>query len=86
MRILQTDEDWQEPEKQTSLQFDNPKYIISMHDIIIDNIVTGVFFVKSFNASLSSAFSLTVRVFREWRRQETCWAPQILSMMEKETW
>ena len=46
MRILQTDEDWQEPEKQTSLQFDNPKYIISMHDIIIDNIVTGVFFVR----------------------------------------
>ena len=84
MRILQTDEDWLEPEKQTSLQFDNPKHIISMHDII-DNIVTGVFFVKSFNASLSSAFSLTVRVFREWRRQETCWAPQILSK-EQETW
>ena len=47
MRILQTDEDWQEPEKQTSLQFDNPKQMISMHDII-DNIVTGVFFVKSY--------------------------------------
>ena len=51
MRILQTDEDWLGPEKQTSLQFDNPKHQISMHDII-DDIVTGVFFVRSFNAFL----------------------------------
>ena len=47
MRILQTDEDWLGPEKQTSLQFDNPKHIISIHDII-GNIVTGVFFVRSY--------------------------------------
>ena len=57
-----------------------------MHDII-DNIVTGVFFVKSYityKLILSSACSLIVCVSREWRRQETCWAPQIVSM-EQET-
>ena len=54
MRILQTSEDWREPEKQTSLQFDNPKHQISMHDII-DNIVTGVFFV---NATLPTSYTV----------------------------
>ena len=48
MRILQTDEDWLGPEKQTSLQFDNPKHIISMHDIIDDIVIINLFSICYF--------------------------------------